>query len=84
MQAVLVSKFGGPRALTPSEVERPTAGSGQILVEVTVSGVNFLDVLQRTGATPLQAPFIAGKAWALWWRSARASAISPWDSGSGG
>lgn len=60
MQAVLVSKFGGPRALTSSEVERPTAGSGQILVEVTVSGVNFLDVLQRTGATPLQAPFIAG------------------------
>jgi NADPH:quinone reductase len=46
--------------LITTEVDRPSPGPGQVLVEVAVSGVNFLDVYQRTGATPLQAPFIAG------------------------
>jgi NADPH2:quinone reductase len=60
MQAIEVKEFGGPEAFTPIELDRPAPGPGQVLVELKVSGVNFLDAYQRNGATPLQAPFIAG------------------------
>lgn len=60
MLAYVVDDFGGPEVLTPTEVDPPTPGPGQVLVEVRVSGVNFLDTYQRTGATPLAAPFRAG------------------------
>lgn len=60
MQAVTVNAFGGPEVLVPGEVQRPAPDAHQVLVEVTVAGVNYLDVYQRTGATPLRAPFLAG------------------------
>jgi len=60
MRAVAVRKFGGPEVLEMTEVNRPVAGPGQVLVEVALSGVNFLDVYQRTGASPLKPPFLAG------------------------
>jgi NADPH2:quinone reductase len=60
MRAVIVSEIGGPEVLTQAEVDRPSPSPDQVLVEVTVSGVNFLDVYQRTGATPLRPPFAAG------------------------
>lgn len=60
MQAIVVNTFGGPEAFTTEPVERPSPSASQVLVEVTVSGVNFLDVYQRTGATPLQPPYLAG------------------------
>jgi NADPH2:quinone reductase len=60
MQAIIVNGFGGPEVFTPTEVEVPTPGSGQVLVELTVSGVNFMDAYQRNGATPVRAPFLAG------------------------
>lgn len=60
MFAVRVSEFGGPQVLTSTEVDRPTPGPGQVLVELRVSGINYLDVYQRAGGTPLQPPFTAG------------------------
>jgi NADPH2:quinone reductase len=60
MRAIVVNRTGGPEAMTTVQAERPSARSGQVLVDVAVSGVNFLDVYQRTGATPLRAPFAAG------------------------
>jgi NADPH2:quinone reductase len=60
MHAIAVDGFGGPEVLTPAEVDRPAPTATQVLVELTVSGVNFLDVYQRTGATPLRPPFLAG------------------------
>jgi NADPH2:quinone reductase len=60
MRALVVKQLGGPEVLTMGQVHRPSPGDGQVLVEVAVSGVNFLDVYQRTGATPLRPPFAAG------------------------
>jgi NADPH2:quinone reductase len=60
MQAIIVNGFGGPEVFTSTEVERPTPGAGQVLVELTVSGVNFMDAYQRNGTTPVQVPFLAG------------------------
>ncbi len=60
MHAIVVNGFGGPEVFTSAEVERPAPGAGQVLVELSVSGINFMDVYQRNGATPVQAPYLAG------------------------
>lgn len=60
MRAILVNQAGGPDVLTLAEVERPSPGPEQLLVEVAVSGLNFFDVYQRRGATALPHPFVAG------------------------
>ena len=60
MRAVLVPSPGPADALRLTEVDRPSPGPGQVLVEVAVAGVNYMDVYQRSGAVPLPAPFGAG------------------------
>jgi NADPH2:quinone reductase len=60
MNAVVVSEHGGPENFEFRQVERPEPEAGQVLVKLSVAGVNYLDVAQRNGATPLQAPFRAG------------------------
>jgi NADPH2:quinone reductase len=58
VRAVLVPSSGPAGVLRISEVDRPSPGTGQLLVRVAVAGVNFMDVYQRNGA--LTAPFVAG------------------------
>jgi NADPH2:quinone reductase len=60
MRAVVVNELGGPEVLTLAEIHRPSPAPDQVLVDVAISGVNFLDVYQRAGATPLRPPFAAG------------------------
>lgn len=60
MRSVVVDEPGGPKVLATVEVVQPHPGSGEVLVEVAASGVTFLDVCQRPGATPLTPPFAAG------------------------
>lgn len=40
---------GGPEQMTVIEVAKPTPGPGEVLIAISVSGVNFLDVYFRTG-----------------------------------
>ena len=60
MRAVLVPSPGSADVLRITEVDRPSPGPGQVLVEVAVAGVNYMDVYQRSGAVPLPFPFAAG------------------------
>lgn len=60
MRAVVVQEPGGPEAFVVSDVAEPVTGPGQVLVRVAVSGVNYLDVYQRSGSTPLTPPYTAG------------------------
>jgi NADPH2:quinone reductase len=43
MKAIQIKEFGGPEVLEHLEVDDPTPGEGEILVEVARSGVNFAD-----------------------------------------
>jgi NADPH2:quinone reductase len=43
MKAIRIKEFGGPEVLEHLEVDDPTPGEGEILVEVARSGVNFAD-----------------------------------------
>ncbi len=58
MRAVEITAFGAPEVLvlgTRPDPAVPTAGSGELLIRVTASGVNRPDVLQRTGNYPVPA-----------------------------
>ncbi len=47
MKAMTLPKFGGPDLFELSEVEKPLAGSGEILVKVIASGTNPVDAKLR-------------------------------------
>jgi len=49
MQAVEISRFGGPEVLTPCQRPLPRPAAGEVLVAVEAAGVNRPDVFQRQG-----------------------------------
>jgi len=49
MQAVQIQSFGGPEVLRMTVRPRPVPELGEVLIEVSASGVNRPDVLQRKG-----------------------------------
>ncbi len=53
MRVVEITQYGAPEVLQLGERERPVAGSGEVLIRVSASGVNRPDVLQRTGNYPV-------------------------------
>ncbi len=60
MKAIKVSQVGGPEVLAFEEVESKKPGSGEVLVEVRVAGVNYIDTYHRTGQYPVELPFTPG------------------------
>jgi len=60
MKAIVVNEAGGPDRLHLEEVAEPTAGPGEISVEVGAAGLNFIDTYHRGGLYPLEFPFIPG------------------------
>jgi NADPH:quinone reductase len=60
MKAIRINQNGGPEVLSYEEVDAPTPGSGEVLVDVGAAGVNFIDVYQRSGAYKLSLPFTLG------------------------
>lgn len=60
MQAILLNRTGGPDVLRPEEIDPPVPGPGELLVEVSAAGVNFIDTYHRSGAYPLDLPVTLG------------------------
>lgn len=60
MRAIRVNRYGGPEVLEPADVDAPTPGPGQVLVDVAASGVNYVDTYQRSGIYRLPLPFVPG------------------------
>ena len=57
MRAIVVTEFGGPEVLELQDVPPP---EGELLVDVTVAGVNFRDIYERTGRYGGTPPLVAG------------------------
>ena len=53
MKAIEINGFGAPEVLRAADRPLPVAGSGELLIRVSASGVNRPDVLQRTGNYPV-------------------------------
>lgn len=60
MKAVRVHRHGGPEVLTHDDITVPEPGAGEARVKIEASGVNFIDIYQRTGSYRLQTPFTLG------------------------
>jgi NADPH:quinone reductase-like Zn-dependent oxidoreductase len=52
MQAVVITKHGGPGVLRVEERPDPTLGRGEVRIAVAACGVNFADVMARIGVYP--------------------------------
>lgn len=60
MKAIRVHEYGGPGVLRYEDLSTPAPGPGQALVRIEASGVNFIDVYQRTGLYKVQFPYVLG------------------------
>lgn len=60
MHAVRIQRTGGPDVLEYADVQPPTPGAGQLLVDVAASGVNYIDTYHRSGMYPVELPFTLG------------------------
>ena len=61
MQAIQVSKVGGPEVLAPVELPVPAPKPDEALVQIKAAGVNFIDVYFREGRYPASLPFVNGQ-----------------------
>ncbi len=61
MQAIQISRVGGPEVLTPTELPVPSPKPNEAVVQIEAAGVNFIDVYFREGRYPAQLPFVDGQ-----------------------
>lgn len=61
MRAIIAEQTGGPEVLRFTETADVTAGAGELLVETTAVGVNFIETYQRSGLYTVPFPFTPGK-----------------------
>lgn len=52
MRAVVITKVGGPEVLQVQERPDPPVGPGEVRIAVRAAGINFADLLARTGMYP--------------------------------
>jgi NADPH2:quinone reductase len=60
MRAIQVHSPGGPEKLQLVDIAAPTPGTGQILIKIAYSGVNYIDTYYRTGLYKSELPIAIG------------------------
>ncbi len=60
MKAVQIQEQGGLEVLELADLDTPTPGAGQVLVKLEASGINFIDIYQRTGLYQVDLPYVLG------------------------
>jgi NADPH2:quinone reductase len=60
MRKVNILETGGPDVLQLVSTTSPTPGRNEVLVDVEAAGVNYVDVLQRTGQSDIAKPYTPG------------------------
>ena len=60
VKAIVIEESGGPEKLQLGDVASPTAGEGQVVVDVAAAGLNFIDTYHRSGLYPMEFPFTPG------------------------
>ena len=56
MKAIRFRTTGGPEVLEHVDIDAPTPGPGQVIVDVEYAGVNFIDTYHRSGLYPMPLP----------------------------
>ena len=60
MKAIRIATTGDPEVMQWTDVDDPTAGPEQLVVEVDAAGLNFIDTYHRTGLYPMELPIVPG------------------------
>ena len=60
MKAVRIHATGGPEVLSVDEIPVPIPATGEALVRIQASGVNFIDIYHRTGLYKVPLPYTLG------------------------
>jgi NADPH:quinone reductase len=61
MQAIQITRHGGPDVLTLADLPLRDPGPGQVRVRHRAIGLNFIDTYQRTGLYPISLPAVLGR-----------------------
>lgn len=61
MKAIQITQTGGPEVLTYSDAAEPVLGDDDVLVDVSVAGINYIDTYYREGTYHAQTPFTPGQ-----------------------
>ena len=60
MRAIYITHTGGPDVLTHTDIDAPTPKDNEVVVQVDIAGVNFIDVYFREGIYHSPTPFVPG------------------------
>lgn len=60
MRAIRMHEFGGPERLLFEEIPSPALKPGEVRVRLEASGVNFIDIYQRSGLYQVPLPYTPG------------------------
>src|SRR5438067_12742462 len=62
MRAIQIAEFGGPEVMQLAELPVPEPGDGEVLIEVSRSGINFADTHQRENSylSRFELPLVPG------------------------
>lgn len=60
MKAVRVHALGGPEVMQYEDVDVPRPGPGEVLIKISATGLNYLDVQYRIGRVKAPLPFTNG------------------------
>ena len=60
MKAMRFHQYGGPEVLVYEDVAAPEPGSGEAVVQIEATGLNYIDTYHRDGLYPVELPCIPG------------------------
>lgn len=60
MKAIVIEEIGGPDQLQFTDVDPPTPEEGQLVVDITAAGLNYIDTYHRSGLYPMDLPITPG------------------------
>ena len=60
IQAIVVNETGDPSSLSWQSIDTPEPKTGEVTVNTTAVGLNFIDTYHRRGLYPIETPFIPG------------------------
>ena len=61
LRSIVIHEPGGPEQLVIEDSPEPTPGPGELLVDVTAAGLNYIDTYHRTGLYPVEYPMTPGR-----------------------
>jgi NADPH2:quinone reductase len=61
MKLIRIHEFGGPEIMRLEDAPAPEPGPGQVRVKIEASGLNFIDIYQRSGLYKPALPFTPGQ-----------------------